>query len=335
MNQISNCHGLITRAFESVSQSQTDLIQSLGSACNIAMHEIATSDEQWISKVRSLIESDGSETYIGYSKSHNTIAELFETDCEVTILSDFQPTAETVIRLVESGCHSVDGYQQILNTINLLVLKSLNSYRKLLYKNNFDPDFLEDRVQEAALEIIRAARCYRNDGVAAFDTYASARVKTAINRKEMKHHLMLKVSDRDISNAYAQAVEINAGKVSGEMAKASDFLPRRLHGNQYNEEHCQKNGIKPQNNSELGSVMSTRTQNKLNSFLALKLKSLSDNERLVLFNEVGLVGEPVAREQIVAHLGVSSARYTQLKTSALQKLGMFKQVSPTWQRALA
>lgn len=334
MEPISKCHGFITKAFESVSQSQDDLIESLGKACKVALYEIAASDKQWITKIQGLIESDGSETYIGHTKSNVTIAELFETGCEATILQEFQPTAETIIRLVDSGCQSEDGYPQIIHIIKQLSLKSLNNYRKLLHKNNFNIEFLEDRLQEAALEVIRAARCYRNDGVAAFDTYTSARVKTMINRKEMKHHLMLKVSDRDISHAYAKAVEINAGKVCHEMKKASDFLPKRITSKKY-EDYCHKNGQRPSDEeSELNSVISTRTQAKLNSFLALKLKSLNSNERLVLLNEAGLVGDPIAREQITNYLGVSSARYTQLKTSALQKLGMFKQVSTAWQRAL-
>lgn len=337
MNQISNCNGLIQKAFNSVSQSQSELIQSLSSACHLAMYEVASTNPQWQDSVRKLIVIDGSERYIGFSKGeHNSLAELFDTESEATALKLFQPTAETIIRLVESGDKADDGYQQIIKFIKKITLKSLQNYRKLLHKNNFDYEFLEDRVQEAAIEIIRAARCYRDEGIAAFDTFASARVKTAVNRKEMKNHLMLKVSDQDISNAYAKAVEINSKKVCHDMAKASDFLPKRAHHNEtFNEYAAETDGMYTNNQIENMIVVSNQTQKKLNSFLALKLKSLNDSERLVLFNEVGLVGESLPRVDVIEHLGVTSARYTQIKASALNKIGMFKKVSPAWRRALS
>ncbi|MFA0340916.1 hypothetical protein AB4552_02210 [Vibrio sp. 10N.222.54.C3] len=336
MDPISRMNSLITESFNSVKESQSEVLETLATTTRKVFKEITQTTPNWRQKLSEIGNDATCANYVGHVVSNkHTPAELLQSQAtDDFVLNELQVTAFVVYEMVERGCPEPTQLKDLNTAIQNVTLKSLNSLRKLLRRHNYDIDYLSDRVQEAALETIRAARCYKHTGIASFDTYASARVKTVVSRKELHHTLMVKVSDRDISGAYSKAIEINSEKTNNKLtpdSSASSYLPKPLYDFEQGS-NDNRYGVTSGCND---NVVSDLTHLKLRQHLIAQLKTLNANEKIVIMNEMGLVAGTLNRNDLVESLGFSSSRYTQVKTSALQKLGAHKSLSKSWERALA
>lgn len=337
MNPMSKVHSLLNQSFNAVSEQQIELLDQMSTLTTCALKEMAEVNENWRSILVEIAQDMSTANYVGHVLGANQepLDLLVSPATDPMVLSHLKVTAFSIYEMVERGLKKPPQLKELDAVIQKITLKSLSNYRKVLRRHNFDIDYLEDRVQEAAVEIIRAARCYKNTGIAAFDTYASSRVKTAISRREMHHTLMVKVSDRDISNAYSRAVEINAEKTNNKLTPdvmASSFLPKPIYDFEENSGDCFFG--ETERFSEY--VISDNTKYKLKAFLISQLNRLNENEKIVMMNEMGLLGYQLERTEITETQGFTASRYTQIKNSALEKLGAHKKaLSPSWARALA
>ena len=336
MDPISRMNSLITESFNSVKASQSEVLETLASTTAKVFEEITHTTPNWRQMLTEIANDATCTKYVGHVVSNRqTPVELLESQLtDTAVLNELRVTAFVVYEMVDRGCPKPNLLKDLDTAIQNVTLKSLNSFRKLLRRHNYDIDYLSDRVQEAALETIRAARCYKHTGVASFDTYASARVKTVVSRKELHHTLMVKVSDRDIAGAYSKAIEINAEKTNNKLtpdSSASSYLPKPV----YDFEQGSNDNRYGVTSAFSDNVVSDMTHHKLRQHLIAQLKTLNSNEKIVIMNEMGLVAGTLNRNDLVVSLGFSSSRYTQVKTSASQKLGAHKSLSKSWERALA
>ncbi|WP_435000123.1 hypothetical protein ACRZ5S_22300 (plasmid) [Vibrio scophthalmi] len=320
-NVYTQYHNQITQCFNAVDEESQDILDVLTTQTQAAMKEIILNHTQWLTDAIDLSQMAEHRDYLGHIyNEHDDFVEVLRSDNVDEIFNRVQFLPHLVYELVALGAPRPSNLGLVDVAIQKIVMKSMASFRRALLSTTFDPSRVEDKLQDASIELIRAARTYRNVGKASFITYAWRRVMVQVNRKLLHSQLVVKVSNRDVENAF-RTVEINSDlttqlSVANLLPNAVDIDDGESHNNiQLSSQH---------------SFESEKFRRNIRAKLVSSLNNLKPNEKVVILGECGLLGNNTPATALAERLNLSRSSYSHSKINALKKLGFYKELDAKW-----
>lgn len=320
-NPFSQYHNQISRCLDAVDEDSQDVLDTLTSQTAAAMKEIISTHLTWREDIVRLSQMAEHRDYLVHFYSDDVSLDDFLFNPEIGDgRSHIQILPHLVYELVALGAPRPSNLDLIDISIQKIVMKAIGAFRRALLSNCFDATRIEDRLQDAMIELIRAARSYRNIGNASFITYAWRRVMVKVNRQSFHSQLVVKVSNRDVENAF-RTVEMNAGSTTH--LTVSNFLPNAVDIDDC-EPHNSRNLCTEQTNE------SSRFRRDIRAKLIASLNNLKPNEKVVILGECGLFGSQTLASELASMLDLSRSSYSHSKNNALKKLGFYKTLDEKW-----
>ncbi|WP_299022352.1 sigma-70 family RNA polymerase sigma factor [uncultured Photobacterium sp.] len=281
---------------------------------------VLTLGDDWKDKVADLLDGNGQQ-YIASDRDVN----LIMTQLEVMTLEDF---AYSVPLTIEGGI-KLAGTNRRLDRLAAQMagacIKILHTYARQYSQDEIE---LDDLVQDGFIEACRAVRTFKYVLDVNITTYVIPRLKVLFARRTRHYRTAIEKSQRTIDEERLYNRLRDEGMSDADIqAKTgwteSYFAAVRRHAPIVMVEEAAFEKIGDDNKLE-DDIERDDVYCKVKTTLKHKLMSLTDRERICLMHAARLVSKPLTIEELANNFGVSKARVSQYRNSAVKRLGFSK-----------